>query len=319
MNVNRRLLYGGVFLVAAGAVMLAAQGDVVGDDVIAQALRLWPIVLIALGVGLLLRRTRFGVAGGMLAAAMPGLLLGGVVVAAPQVGLECSDIQPATFVTRQGTFEGPASVELELRCGELSVSTAPGTAWQLEAGNATGAAASVDGSANRLRVVTSDQARPFGPFRGSDAWRLSLPTATSLDLSAEVYAGRARFDLAGAQLGSVQLGVNAADARVDLARASVAHLSMSVNAGSATLYLSAAQDLGADLDVNAGAITICAPSELGLRIRHEGVLSATTYNGLARSGETWESPGYSMANHHADVTITANVGSVDMNPVGGCQ
>jgi hypothetical protein len=91
MNVNRRWLYGGVFLIALGAVLLAGQGDAVDGDVIAQAARLWPVLVIALGVGLLLRRTRFGLAGGMIAAAVPGLVLGGMLVAAPvavaEVGL----------------------------------------------------------------------------------------------------------------------------------------------------------------------------------------------------------------------------------------
>jgi len=319
MMVNRRFLYGGVFLIAAGGVMLAAQGDAVDGDVVAQVLRLWPVVLIALGIGLLLRRTRFAMAGGLLAAAMPGLLLGGLVVAAPRMAPACADMRPATFETRQGTFDGAASVDLTLACGELSVTTAPGNGWQLEAGNATGPAPTVDVSADRLRVATTVGHAPFGFTRGGDVWRLSLPVAGRLDLAAEISAGRGRFDLAGAQLGNVRLAVNAGDARVDLAGATVAHLSMSINAASASVRLPATQDLGADFSVNAGSLAICAASDVGLRIHHDGVLGTTNYTGLVRSGNTWESPGYTTANHHADVTISANVGSVDVNPVGGCQ
>jgi len=319
MNVNRRLLYWGVFLVTAGAVLLVAQSDAVGGDVVAQALRLWPVLVIALGIGLLLRRTRFGLAGGLLAAAVPGLLLGGAVVAAPQIGPQCRDMQRATFATRQGTFDGPASVNLTLACGDMSVTTAAGSGWQLAAGNATGPAATVDVSADRLSVASSSLDRVFGRFRGSDVWRLSLPVSNTLDLTAEISAGRGRFDLAGARIGKMRLVVNAGDARVDLARAAVAHLSMTVRAASVALDLPVDQDLNADFSVDAGSLRICAAGELGLRIRHEGMLGSTNCTGLVRSGEVWESPGYSMANHHADVTITANVGSVDVNPMGGCQ
>ena len=319
MNVNRRFLYWGVFLVAAGAVMLVAQGDAVTSDVVAQALRLWPVVVIALGIGLLLRRTRFGLAGGMLAAAMPGLLLGGLVVAAPQVVPDCGGIQPAGSDTRQGTFIGAASVDLSLACGELSVTTAPGSGWQLQTADTTGAVATVSASADRLSVTSSSQRRPFGFIRGGEDWRLSLPVASTLDLTAVVNAGRGRFDLAGAQLGNVRLAVNAGDAQVDLAEATVTHLSMSVNAASASLLLPTTQDFGADLSVTAGSLRICAASEVGLRIHTTTVLGSTNYAGLVRNDDVWESPGYSMANHHADVTITANVGSVDVNPVGGCQ
>ena len=49
MNVNRRWLYGGVFLIALGAVLLAGQGDAVDGDVIGQAARLWPVLVIEIG------------------------------------------------------------------------------------------------------------------------------------------------------------------------------------------------------------------------------------------------------------------------------
>jgi hypothetical protein len=319
MTLNRKLLYGGVFLVAAGGVTLVSQGDAVSSDAIAQALQLWPVVLIALGAGLLLRRTRFGLAGGLVAAAMPGLLLGGLLVAVPRLVPGCDGLQPASLSTRQGTFDGAATVDLTLACGELSVTTAPGSSWQLQTGDTTGAAATVSASPDRLSVASSGQRRAFGFVRGGAVWRLWLPVATTLDLTAEVSAGRGRLDLAGAQLGNVRLAVNAGDARVDLAEATVGHLSMSVNAASASLLLPATQDFGADLSVNAGALRICAASEVGLRIQDTAVLASTHYAGLVRIGDAWESPGYSMANHHADLAITASVASVEVNPEGGCQ
>ncbi len=319
MQVNRRFLNIGVFLVAAGAVMLVAQSGAIDREAVARALGLWPVVVIALGLGILLRRTRLGLAGGMLAAAMPGLLLGGLVVAAPQLAPGCGDAGPVSFATQQGTFGGAAAVDLTLACGDLAVTTAPGNGWLLQAGNASGAVPVVGASADRLSVASSGQRWQLGFIRGGDAWQLSLPTASTIDLAAEVNAGRGRFDLVGAQLGNVQLAVNAGEMRVDLTGATVARLSMRVNAASAWLRLPAAQDTSAELSVNAGSLAICAPGGVGLRVHQAGVLSSITDTGLVRIGDAWESPGYSMANHHADVTITANVGSVDVNPVGGCQ
>ena len=202
MKVNRRLLYWGVFFLALGGVLLAAQGDVIDDEVLAQALRYWPVAVIALGVGLLLRRTRFDVAGGMLAAAMPGLLLGGLVVATPRMPTECSDVRPAAIETRQGRFDRAASVDLILACGDLSVTTGPG---------APGSSRPATPAARARRSTrpgpalgrSADRERPFDFARGADDWRLALPTATTLDLAAEVDAGRGRFDLAGARLGDV--------------------------------------------------------------------------------------------------------------------
>jgi hypothetical protein len=117
----------------------------------------------------------------------------------------------------------------------------------------------------------------------------------------------------------VELVVNAGQARVDLTEATLTRLSTHINAAKVSLLLPAAQDLSADLSVNAGALSICVPSDLGLRIRSDGVLGGTDFAGLVLDGNVWESPGYSMANHHADVSVTVNVGSVDINPLGGCK
>jgi len=322
MNVNRRWLYGGVFFIALGAVLLAGQGDAVDGDVIAQAARLWPILVIALGVGLLLHRTRFSIAGGVIAAAVPGILLGGMLVAAPvavaEVGPACSDVQPTSLAAREGSFDGAASVDLRLRCGDVTVTTGSGSTWSLEAGNGSGTAAVVDATAARLSVASAFTGRPLGFVRGSDVWRLRLPVASRMDLAATVEAGRGRFDLAGAELGTFDLAVSAAEANADLAEATLERLTAHVNGGAAWLRLPA-DDFTADLTVNAGALRICAPSDLGLRVRSDGTLTATTYDGLVRGDSTWESPGYATASHHADVTISANVASVDVNPMGGCK
>jgi hypothetical protein len=319
MTVKRRFLYLGTFFIALGAVVLVAQSDAV-RTAIDEAVALWPILVIALGVGLLLRRTRFDLAGGMLAAATPGLLLGGLIVTAPRIPYtDCGPIEPSSFTTRVGTFEGPASVDLRLACGDLTVTAAPGTGWQLQAGSTGAPAPIVDASPDRLSVASATRLRGFGSFGDHDVWRVALPDANPVALAAEIDAGRGRFDLAGARLSSLRVVANAGDVQIDLAGASVADVSVRMNAAKVSLTLPTASDVAADLSVNAGSLRLCAASDTGVRIHQTGVLSSTAYAGLVRSGEVWESPGYASANHHADVTASVNVGSVDLNPVGGCQ
>lgn len=88
MRLNRTLLYTGVFLAAIGVALLAADLTPVATDSLIGALRLWPLALIAVGVGIALRRTRLSVASGMLAAAVPGLVLGVAMAATPRVAIE---------------------------------------------------------------------------------------------------------------------------------------------------------------------------------------------------------------------------------------
>ncbi len=317
--IDRRLLYWGVFLVTAGAVMLIARSGALESAFVADALRLWPILVIGLGAGLLLRATRFSVAGGMLTAAMPGLLLGGLVVAAPNLSMDCRIGDPASYTTQAGTFDGSAAVDLRIDCGDLSVTTAPGTGWRVQTGDTTGAAPSVVVSPDRISVRSADQHRRFATPWGGDAFRVTLPTDASLDLAAEVNAGRGTLALSGAQLRDLRLDVNAGDLRVDLAGATLTSLSMDVNAAAASVRLPAGADFTADLTVNAAKLSVCVPAGLGLRIHQEGTLGATSYAGQARDGGTWETPGYSTTTHHADVTVSVNVGSVDIDPEGGCK
>jgi hypothetical protein len=317
--INRKALYAGVFLAAAGAVMLLAQGEVARETVV-RGLELWPLAVIALGVGFIVRRTRLGLVGGVLAAAMPGLLFGGVVAAAPDVSPDCTVRPAAGTEARSGTFDGAASVELVLDCGEITVTSIPGGGWTVEASSSSGAGPIVDASADRLSVVSGDRGRHPGFGWSGDLVRVALPASTVLDLSAEVNAGRGRFDLAGGRFGDLALEVNAGDARLDLAGAALSRLRVHVNAGRATVFLPGGSDLQGEIEVNAGAAAICAPDDLGLRITEEdAVLGGTTFNGLVRNGSAWESPNYATAAYQADLSVSVNVGSVDVNAQGGCK
>jgi hypothetical protein len=319
MAVRRRPLYWGIFFVTAGAVMLLGQGSTLDHDAVRQALALWPVAVIAIGIALLLRGTRLGLPGGAVAAAMPGLLLGGMVVAGPDVTIDCGAAAiGGNAQARQGVFTGPATVRLNLACGDLTVTAVPGDAWHLETRDGT-AAPTVNATGDRLSVESASQRHSFNFSHSADAWLVSLPTTHRLDLDAEVSAGKGRLDLAGAQLGNVDLAVNAGEARIDLTGATVGRVSLDVNAGAGWLQLPATGDLSGDLAVNAGKLSVCAPDGLGLRVRGDASLGSIDHRGLIRNGGAWESPGYAFAQNHADLVVSANLGAIDINPEGGCK
>src|SRR5512147_2448219 len=175
MRVNRRFLYWGVFLVALGGVLVVADLAAVDSASIADTLRLWPVAIVAIGVGLILRRTRFSLAGGLVAAAVPGLLLGGAFAVAPHVSVDCGGRgEPTSVATTQGSFDGPATVSVTSGCGTLVVHTATGSGWAFTGGNtsdrqpivhSTGDSLSIDsGATGGWRVFQS----------GRDRWNLTL-------------------------------------------------------------------------------------------------------------------------------------------------
>src|SRR6476646_1607843 len=113
MRVNRRFLYWGIFLVAIGGVLVAADVGGLDSGSIADGLRLWPVALVAIGVAIVVRRTRFSLPGGMLAAALPGLMIGGGLAIAPRIAVDCGTKGGAeTAAAHDGVFDGPARVSI---------------------------------------------------------------------------------------------------------------------------------------------------------------------------------------------------------------
>ena len=316
--INRTALFVGVSLAVAGTVMLVGLADTTAGDAISQVLRLWPLAIIALGVGLLVRRTRFALVGTILAASTAGLLLGGVVVAAPNVDAMCGDADASTAAPQTGTLVGRASATLELDCGDLTVAMIDGTGWTLQT-DSSAIAPIVEASSDALVVRSVDEVWYRSLHQDGDDWQVGLPRAVVLDLATELNAGRGILDLSGATIGALELDVNAGDARLDLTTASVETIDVEVNAGAATVLLPAGADLAGELDVAAGAIEICVPPGLGVRVQGDAEFGDTTFNGLVRVGDAWETPGRSTATHQADLSVSAQAGSVVVNPAGGCK
>ena len=320
MRANRRFLYWGVFLVAIGGVLVVADLAAVDSVTIADALRLWPVAIVALGIGLILRRTRFSLAGGLIAAALPGLLLGGAFAVAPHFSVDCGGRgEPTTVSTNQGSFDGPATVAVKSACGTLVVNTAAGSGWIFSGGNTADQQPTINADGRSLSIDSG----ATGGWRvfesGRDKWNLTLPTTRIDNLSLVVNAGKGQVDLAGAQLGRLDITTNAAETVVDVSGASLTSVSGAVNAGLLSIHLPSGSDVTGSLRANAGALQICTPPGLGLRVTQGGVLSGVKVNGLQAAGNDWQSSDFASAAHHADLDVTVNVGAVEINPIGGCK
>jgi hypothetical protein len=320
MRVNRRFLYWGVFLAAIGGMVVAADLRALDSPTIANALRLWPLAFVAIGLGLVLRRTQLSLPGGLLAAAVPGLMLGGGFALAPRIAVDCGAAgAPSSVATQQGTFDGPARISVTAGCGSLIVGTAPGNGWQLQTGDGPKQAPIIDSSPQALSIDTGGHGSWHFPSDARDTWQLALPTSPIDILDLVVNAGHGQIDLASATIGSLDLTTNAASTSVDLTQAKVGSVSGTVNAGMLSFRLPANGDLNGSIEVNAGALQVCVPSGVGLRIHRTGVLNGMSVDGLNQPGRDWQSPDYASAAHHADLSFNVNLGGVEINPIGGCK
>ena len=112
MHIRRGFLGWGVFLILAGAVPLAVRSGYLSEDQVGRLWTLWPLILVGIGVGLILSRTRFDFLGGIIVAATFGLMVGGLLssgIGTFSTGA-CGEAGGTTaFPPRDGTFARAAA------------------------------------------------------------------------------------------------------------------------------------------------------------------------------------------------------------------
>jgi len=327
MHVRRGFLGWGVFLILAGAVPLLVRSGVLTDDQVARLWTLWPLILVGIGVGLLLSRTRYGFVGGLIVAATFGLIAGGLLstgVSTISTGSCGSGAAGTAFPTRDGSFSGAsAAVTVQLNCGTLEVGAAHGNAWRVEGHDRDGAGPEIDGDDVSLQVRPRDRAdEPLTFFGQRDDWTVTLPGGPTVDLNLKLNAGSSTANLGGATIGIVDIDLNAGASTVNLSEVSaIERLEGVLNAGSLGVTLPNKSMTGS-IQANAGAVKLCAPEGAGLRLRTGGSnLASYDYDGhgLVNDGSTWTSPGYDTAGVQIDLETRANLGSFTLDPAGGCD
>ena len=329
MRVNRGLLGWGVFFIVLGAVPLAVREGALDPAVVRRAWELWPLILVGVGLGLILARTRLAVLGGLVVAVTLGLM-GGALIATgfnPGIGVTTCGFgggsEGTPFAEQRGTFASDATVRLDMSCGDLATTAADGTGW-------TVAGASADGRPPELRrgdtllVVTSPERNGVAMVSAASTWQVTLPRSSAIDLELSVNAGTTDVDLAGMTVPNIEASINAGKARIDASGTrQLDGVNVSVNAGSLVLLLPVPADpLGGEISVNAGSASICVPDGVALRFRSDESLGSVNFGdrGLVRNGDTWSTPGYDgTAGPRIDLAVSANLGSITLDPEDGCD
>ena len=221
MHVNRGLMGWGVFFIVLGAVPLAVQAGALDPEIVRRAWELWPLILIGIGLGLVLARTRLAILGTLVVAVTFGLM-GGALIATgigsaggfTSCGFGAGQGGEA-FPTQSGSFGGDAAVRLEMNCGEVDAVAADGPGWSVAGTSDGGQAPELGGTDNKLVVRAPGRS---GVDLAADPWRwqVTLPRAVPVAMDLSVNAGSGALDLAGMTVPSLDVSVNAGDATVDM-------------------------------------------------------------------------------------------------------
>jgi hypothetical protein len=322
MRLNHGAIFWGLALITAGAVALAVQAGVLSREQIGEAWRLWPVILIALGVSLVASRTPFALLGVLLAAIIAGAA-GGAALVGAWGGFGCiGDDRANRSFTRDGTLNGePAEVALDLACGDLTVDLGEGSGWRLEALVNEDRDPRVEAGDTSLSIRDADDG-PFGVGRSREAFDVTLPAGVLLDLRVETYAGAARLALAGGRFSALGIDLNAGGLDLDTSGADIDELAIDANAASVAITTDGGTALRGRVDINAGSIELCAPEGVSLAISRPDENPTFSDNldesALQRSGDTWRSAGASSGAADIELTVDGNAGSFTLNPEDGC-
>lgn len=323
MRVRRGFVNWGIFFVCLGAVPLAVQLKVIDADMANGLLRLWPLILVGIGIGLVLRFSRGEALGGLIVAATFGLL-GGVLLAGgwPSFNGACGVGQASGATqSRNGTAGATFQLNADLTCADVTIDRAAGSAWSVDVQSGDHPA-TVDAGVTTLALRSATTSRFLFDGAERESWHVLLPSNTDLATSLTVTSGTVRANLGNGPLRGLDATFNAADATINLTGASSSAFSLSgtLNASSVGLILPAIPVNGS-LTINAGSLELCTAPDIGLRITYNDTLSSNNFAaaGLAQTGATWQSANYATAPIRAELRISANVSSTTLNPQGGCQ
>ncbi len=321
MNINRGLLFWGLALITAGAVALAVQQELIDRDTISGAWRLWPLILVAIGLSIVLARTPFSVLGTILAALILGVAGGALFSAGASFSVACGGDMPTDLQTQSGSFSGSsANVTLDFNCGRLDVGMTDGSGWQARTGVTGNREVRLSSSSDGLTIRSPEGGFSFN--EGKQRWEVDLGSETTYDLHINVNAADATYDLSGGTFSEVNVDPNAGSMFFDLAGATVDDFNLSMNAGSANFQTDADTDLAGALTMNAGSIDFCTAPDAAVRIRVDANITFShnlNDSGLSRSGDTWTSNSFDGADHVIDLTLEGNAASFTLNPQGGCS
>jgi hypothetical protein len=294
---RRGSLVGPAILIGIGIIFLLNNFGWLSWSVWETILRLWPVLVIAGGLDLLIgRRSVWGSAA--------ALVLTLAVLAGALWLYEAGPLAPRAASREQvrQALEGAsrARVEIAPAVGQLVMEALPESANLLEgyvelmSGERLVRDFSVKGDEARL-VLRSEGRRmvpTVGSWRQERTWDLGLASGVPIDLR-------------------ISMGVG--QSVLDLSELTVTELYVDASVGQTTITLPAEGRYEAQIDSAIGELVVNVPEGLEARITVDTGISARQLpSGYRRSGDGYVSPGYAGADNRVDLKLDHAIGAVSV-------
>jgi hypothetical protein len=291
---RRVTLVGPLILIGLGVIFLLNTMGVLAWSVWEVIFRLWPILLIAAGLEIIL--SRFSIWGSLLALVLAVAILAGAL------WLLGPDIRTGQVVAgeevRQALGEATqAEVVIEPGVGSLHIEALPESADLVEG------VIHVQGkqrvrrdfavAGNTATFTLRGEGETFGPFIGwSDrpSWDLGLAPEVPLELEVGMGVGRADIDLTGL---------------------TVSNLKVSMGVGQTTVILPDQGRFQAKIEGAIGETVVVIPAGMAARIHvNTGLAARGLPASYQRQDDVYTSPGYASADNRVDLEVSQAIGQI---------
>jgi hypothetical protein len=311
-----------LILIGIGAIWLLGQTNILSGASFAMLARVWPVILIAIGINILIARNNPTLS--FMVGAATIIMLLALMIVGPALGwVSTPEIQTESLSEPLGDASR-AQVQLDLSIGEATVRAAQDSNNLITADVNYLGDLRFDVSGSGTRVVhlyneNQESTSFFTPFWdwGNDSrnlrWDINLTTAVPIDLQVNGGVGESTLDLSDLQLTNLDVNTGVGGVNVTLPAGDYA-VDISGGVGGTDIRIAEGAALNITVNAGVGGTTIDVPNGVAVRLDANGGLGGVDVpNGWERiSGENdngvWQTADYASASAGARITIDYNGG-----------
>ena len=300
---SRRIsLVGPLILIGLGIILLLNNLGILEWSVWEVILRLWPVLLIAWGLDLIIGRR--SIWGSLLALVLIVALLAGALWLFG-AGIGTGRVVAAEEIRQALDGATQAEVVIAPAVGTLYIEALPESANLVEGAIRLGSGEratpefAVEGETATFTLRSEGMA--FGPFVGSwddqRGWDLGLNPDVPLQLKVSLSVGESDVDLTGL---------------------TVSDLEVSMGVGQTTVILPDEGRFRAKIEGAIGQTIVVIPEGMAARIHVDtGLAGRQLSDEYQRHGDVYTSPGYESADNRVDLQVSQAIGNVTIRHSGG--
>ena len=286
-----------LILISAGVIFLLNNMGRLSWDIWDTLWRMWPVLLIAIGLDILFGRR--SAIGALIALVLIVALIGGAVwFAVTQVPLLAGQTLTTNQIAQPLGDATSADVQISFSVGSLRIGALKDSGNLIEGILGTGPGETitsdyrVDGNVAHYQLKS--QGVPFMPFgrrKYDQSWNLDLSSSVPMTLRVSTGVGEASLDLSSLQ---------------------VTDLDVNSGVGQTQVKLPARGQLRAKVSGGIGQVVVTIPEGMAARIHGSAGLGGLTVSSrfISQGGGQYASANYATAQDRVDLNISGGIGEV---------